>query len=95
MKRKGKPLSELSKVMTTFPQVLVNVDVKARKDLQAIPEIKQAIDDAEKKMKGKGRVLVRFSGTQLICRVMVEGPSKKEITELADAVASLIEKHIG
>lgn len=95
MKRKGKPLSELSKVMTTFPQVMVNVDVKTRKDLQAIPEIKQAIDHAEKKMKGKGRVLVRFSGTQLICRVMVEGPSKKEITELADAVASLIGKHLG
>jgi phosphoglucosamine mutase len=94
MQRKGKPLSELSKVMTTFPQVMVNVEVAARKDLAAVPEIKKAIDDAEKKMKGKGRVLVRYSGTQLICRVMIEGPSQKEITAMANELAEVIRKNM-
>ena len=77
MKKKGRPLSELAAVMSTLPQVLVNVTVEKRKDLDSIPVIGQAIADAEKKLAGKGRILVRFSGTQALCRVMIEGPSQE------------------
>jgi phosphoglucosamine mutase len=94
MKKKGRPLSELAAVMTTLPQVLVNVTVEKRMDLDSVPVIGQAIADAEKKLAGKGRVLVRFSGTQALCRVMIEGPSQKEITAMATELAEVIRKNM-
>jgi phosphoglucosamine mutase len=94
MKKKGRPLSELAAVMTTLPQVLVNVTVEKRMDLDSVPVIRQAIADAETKLAGKGRVLVRFSGTQALCRVMIEGPSQKEITGMANELAETIKKNM-
>ncbi len=94
MKKKGRPLSELAAVMTTLPQVLVNVTVERRMDLDSVPVIRKAIADAEKKLAGKGRVLVRFSGTQALCRVMIEGPSQKEITGMANELAETIRKNM-
>jgi phosphoglucosamine mutase len=94
MKKKGRPLSELAAVMSTLPQVLVNVTVERRRELDSIPVIGQAIADAEKKLAGKGRILVRFSGTQALCRVMIEGPSQKEITAMANELADTIKKNM-
>jgi phosphoglucosamine mutase len=94
MKRKEKPLSELAAVMTTLPQVLVNTTVEKRLELDAVPVIRRAIADAEKKLAGKGRILVRFSGTQALCRVMIEGPSQKEITTMANELADVIKKNM-
>jgi phosphoglucosamine mutase len=94
MKKKGRPLSELAAVMSTLPQVLVNVTVERRRELVEIPVIGQAIADAEKKLAGKGRILVRFSGTQALCRVMIEGPSQKEITAMANELAEVIRKNM-
>ncbi len=94
MKKKGRPLSELAAVMSTLPQVLVNVTVERRRELDSIPVIGQAIADAEKKLAGKGRILVRFSGTQALCRVMIEGPSQKEITAMANELADVIKKNM-
>ena len=94
MKKKGRPLSELAAVMSTLPQVLVNVTVERRRELDSIPIIGQAIADAEKKLAGKGRILVRFSGTQALCRVMIEGPSQKEITAMANELAEVIRKNM-
>ena len=94
MKKKGRPLSELAAVMSTLPQVLVNVTVERRRELDSIPVIGQAIADAEKKLAGKGRILVRFSGTQALCRVMIEGPSQKEITTMANELAEVIKKNM-
>jgi len=94
MKKKGRPLSELAAVMTTLPQVLVNVTVEKRMDLDSVPVIGQAIAEAEKKLAGKGRVLVRFSGTQALCRVMIEGPSQNEITGMANELAEVIRKNM-
>jgi phosphoglucosamine mutase len=94
MRKKGRPLSELAAVMTTLPQVLVNTTVEKRMDLDSVPVIRKAIADAEKKLAGKGRVLVRFSGTQALCRVMIEGPSQKEITAMANELAEVIRKNM-
>lgn len=94
MKKKSRPLSELAAVMSTLPQVLVNVTVEKRRELDEIPVIGQAIADAEKKLAGKGRILVRFSGTQALCRVMIEGPSQKEITAMANELADTIKKNM-
>ncbi|HEX9157120.1 MAG TPA: phosphoglucosamine mutase [Syntrophales bacterium] len=94
MKKKGRPLSELAAVMSTLPQVLVNVTVEKRRELDSIPIIGQAIAVAEKELAGKGRILVRFSGTQALCRVMIEGPSQKEITAMANELAEVIRKNM-
>lgn len=93
MVRTGKPLSELAKMMDIYPQKLINVDVKKKPDISTVTQITEAIERIEKQLGDDGRVLVRYSGTQNICRVMVEGPSDgvtekycKEIAEIAKSV---------
>jgi len=78
MKKEEKPLSELARIMKVFPQMLINIDVKRKPAIETVPKIMAAIKNAEKALGNKGRVLVRYSGTQNMCRVMVEGPTKKE-----------------
>ena len=90
MKKSNKKLSELSTIMQRFPQVIENVEVKDKKDLDSIPEVKKAIVDAEKILSGKGRILVRYSGTQPLCRVMIEGQDEKEIKGIAQNISQLI-----
>ena len=75
MVRTGKRLSELAAMMDVFPQKLINVNVKRKPDLDTLPELTQAIRQVEQELGEEGRVLVRYSGTQNMCRVMVEGPS--------------------
>ncbi|MGD1153602.1 MAG: phosphoglucosamine mutase [Syntrophales bacterium] len=94
MKREGKPLCELAKIMTVFPQVLINIDVKARPDLSTVPEIVKAIKDAEGALGNRGRVLVRYSGTQNMCRVMVEGPTKEETVKYGEIIAEVVRKKL-
>jgi phosphoglucosamine mutase len=94
MKREGKPLCELAKIMTVFPQVLINIDVKARPDLSTVPEIVKAIKDAEDTLGNRGRVLVRYSGTQNMCRVMVEGPTKEETVKYGEKIAEVVRKKL-
>ena len=94
MKEDKKPLSELAKVMEVFPQTLVNVEVKNKPKLDTIPEIKKMIEDTEKELAGKGRVLVRYSGTQNICRVMVEGPTEESTNRLANMIADSVSVHL-
>jgi len=95
LQRAGKPLSELAKVMTLFPQKLINVDVKAKPDFMRIPEISHAIARAEGLLGEKGRVLVRYSGTQNKCRVMVEGPTEEQTDALCRQIAATIQRMIG
>jgi phosphoglucosamine mutase len=90
MKKNKRKLSELSGVMQKFPQVIENVEVENKKDLDRVPDIKQAIAQAEETLLGKGRVLVRYSGTQHLCRVMVEGKDEDEIRDIAHNLAQLI-----
>lgn len=95
LQRSGKRLSELAKVMTSLPQVLVNVRVRKKADLADIAPIKLVIDEVEAELAGRGRVLVRYSGTEPLLRVMIEGEDQIRITELADRVASAVKEHLG
>ena len=94
MKREGKPLSKLAKIMKVFPQDLINIDVKARPDLSTVPEIVKAIKDVEEALGNRGRVLVRYSGTQNMCRVMVEGPTHEETKKYCRRIAEVVKKKL-
>jgi phosphoglucosamine mutase len=95
MKRTRKPLSELAKAMTAVPQILLNVRVKHKPDLNQIPDIQQAIKAAETTLNGSGRVLVRYSGTEALLRIMVEGERDSTIREVADHLAEIVRARIG
>ena len=86
----GKSLSELAAVMDTFPQLTINVPVQSKPDLSAIPEIARVIQSAEDSLGDQGRVLVRYSGTQSLCRVMVEGPTEDITAFHASAIAEVV-----
>ncbi len=90
MKKSNKTLSQLSAVMEKFPQVIENVEVTHKKDIETVPEIRKAIAGAEEMLLGKGRILVRYSGTELLCRVMVEGQDEDEIQGIAHNIAQVI-----
>ena len=92
MKKSGSPLSLLAAGMTVFPQCLVNVPVRQKPDLSTIPEISKAIADVEEKLGGGGRILVRYSGTQPLCRVMVEGPTEEVTEECCRRIARVVKK---
>jgi phosphoglucosamine mutase len=83
MLREQKPLAELAACMEVYPQVLMNLKVKERRDLGTVPQAQKAIQAAEKRLQGRGRLLVRFSGTEPLLRVMVEGEKQDEINEVA------------
>ena len=92
VKEEGKTLSEQSALMTTYPQVLINVDVKneVKNKFMENDEIRTEIEKLEKLMAGTGRVLIRPSGTQPLVRVMLEGKDEGQIRELAQELADLI-----
>jgi len=94
MKEQATPLSELTKIMTVFPQVLINVDVKSKPDIETIPEIMDAIRSVEKRLNGEGRVLVRYSGTQPLCRIMVEGPTVDDTERYCRQIADVVKKNL-
>jgi phosphoglucosamine mutase len=90
MKKERKTLSELAGIMTVFPQMLINIDVKRKPEIETVPEIMAAISQVEEKLGDKGRVLVRYSGTQNMCRVMVEGPTKEETQTYCRQIADVV-----
>lgn len=94
MKKEQKPLSELAQVMRVFPQKLINVDVKSKPELSTVPEITQVIRDVEERLGDKGRVLVRYSGTQPMCRVMVEGPAHKDTEKYCKQIADVLREKL-
>ena len=92
MKRENKPLSELAGIMKVFPQKLINVDVTSKPEISTIPELVRVIDEVEGKLGDKGRVLVRYSGTQNMCRVMVEGPTNEETEKYCSQVVAVVKE---
>jgi len=94
MLEKRKPLSELAKLLEPFPQVLVNVRVARKIPFDQIPAVTDAVRAAESALAGKGRVLLRYSGTESLARVMVEGQRPDQVKDLADSLAATLQEHL-
>ena len=94
MIKEGKPLSELARMMDIFPQKLINVDVQRKPDIDKVPKLMEAIRQVEKELGDEGRVLVRYSGTQNMCRVMVEGPSDVVTEKYCRAIADVVKSEL-
>ncbi len=95
MRETGTVLSGLAKVMTVFPQVLINVAVSEKPPIPEIGTLQEAIAEAEAELADKGRVLIRYSGTQPMCRVMVEGPTQEQTNQIAERLAAVVKDTIG
>lgn len=95
LKRTKKPLSELAKAMTAVPQVLVNLQVKRKPVLETIPDIDRAIKESDRRLNGSGRVVIRYSGTEPLLRIMVEGEQSTVVNEIAEDLARVARDHLG
>lgn len=95
MIREGKPLSELAQMMDIFPQKLINVDVARKPDINTIPRLVEVIRQVETELRDEGRVLVRYSGTQNMCRVMVEGPTDSVTEKFCRQIADVVKAELG
>ena len=95
LQKSGKSLSELASVMQSLPQVLVNVRVRERLSLDQLPDVRAMIEAVESRLGDTGRVLIRYSGTEPLMRIMLEGQDQDEITGMANQIAELVKSSIG
>jgi phosphoglucosamine mutase len=95
MAETGRELADLAAELVTYPQVLLNVRVREKKDLQAVPEIADSMRRVEERLAGNGRLLVRYSGTEPLLRVMIEGQDQHEIQGWAAEIVSTVREHLG
>ena len=93
--RSGKTLAELTTDLKTFPQVIVNVHVREKRPLDSIPAVVEAIAAAESELADSGRVVIRYSGTEALARVMIEAESETLMRQHAEAIASAIRAELG
>jgi phosphoglucosamine mutase len=91
---KDTPLSQMVSGFEEYPQILKNVPVSRKPDMQTYPEIVEAINTVEKLLAEQGRLNIRYSGTEPLARIMIEGPDLKQIERYADELASVISKHL-
>jgi phosphoglucosamine mutase len=94
MRDTGRTLSDLAGDLTTYPQVLVNVRVSRKADLRGVPALSQLIDEIEARVAGHGRLLVRYSGTEPLLRIMLEGRDEQEIRRWANELADAVRQHL-
>src|SRR5215510_5557916 len=95
MRREERPLSELARVMQRTPQVLRSVRVRTKPPLDSLPDLASAIKKVDRDLAGRGRVNVRYSGTEPLARVMLEGDDEKRIAALAEELCDVLRKAIG
>lgn len=95
MTEQEKPLGELRKVVRKLPQVIVNVPVREKRPLSELPRVQRRITESERVLGGRGRVLMRYSGTEPVARVMVEGESGEEIGRIAQGIADALRSEPG
>jgi phosphoglucosamine mutase len=88
----GRELADLASELVTYPQVLVNVRVRQRKDLSSVPAVADAMKRVEERLSGQGRLLVRYSGTEPLLRIMLEGKDQQEIQGWAAEIASVVKE---
>ena len=95
MAETGRELADLAAELVTYPQVLLNVRVREKRDLQAVPAIADSMRRVEERLAGNGRLLVRYSGTEPLLRVMIEGKDQHEIQGWAAEIVSTVKEHLG
>ena len=93
--RTGKSIDDLTADLKVFPQVIVNVKVREKKSLEAIPSVAARIRSAEEELKDTGRVVIRYSGTEPLARVMIEAESEEAMHRHAQAIAEAIRNEVG
>jgi len=93
--REGRPLSELRRVMERLPQLLKNVTLPERRPLAELPGLARGIADVERRLRDRGRLLVRWSGTEPKLRVMAEGPDPAELEQICDHLIELARRDLG
>ena len=90
----GRELADLAAELVTYPQVLLNVRVREKKDLSTIPPVADAVADVERRLAGSGRLLVRYSGTEPLLRIMIEGKDQQEIQHMASSIAAVVKREL-
>jgi phosphoglucosamine mutase len=95
MVRSGKSLAELISDLKVFPQRIQNIRVREKVPFDQVPDVKRAIDSAERELNGNGRVVVRYSGTEALARVMVEAESEAKMNALTEGIAASIKNALG
>jgi phosphoglucosamine mutase len=95
IREQGKSLSQLTAGFTSYPQVLVNVRVREKTKFEEMPAVQTEIEEVERRLSGKGRLLLRYSGTEPLARVMIEGEKQEEINGYANQIAGAIKQEIG
>jgi phosphoglucosamine mutase len=93
--RTGKSIDELTADLKVFPQVIVNIKVREKRSLESIPAVAEAIRAAEEELKDSGRVVIRYSGTEALARVMIEAESEASMHHHATAIADAIRHELG
>jgi phosphoglucosamine mutase len=91
----GRSLADLAADLTTYPQVLMNLRVKEKVDLQTVPQIAAVLKSVESRLEGSGRLLVRYSGTEPLLRVMLEGRDQAEIGRWGQEIIDTVAQHLG
>jgi phosphoglucosamine mutase len=91
----GRELADLAGELVTYPQVLLNVRVREKRDLQTVPAVADAMKHVEDRLAGNGRLLVRYSGTEPLLRVMIEGRDQQEIQGWATQIVNTVKEHLG
>jgi phosphoglucosamine mutase len=95
MRNTGRCLSELTADFERFPQVLVNVQVAEKKPIESLTRVTDVLAKVEDELAGRGRVLIRYSGTEPLARVMIEGEDERRVSELAHDIASELKRELG
>jgi len=95
LRETGQPLSTLAGAVTKLPQVLVNVPVRAKPPLTNLPAVQQVVGDWERRLEGRARILLRYSGTEPLARVMVEGDDQMTVDKVGQEIAAVIRAELG
>jgi phosphoglucosamine mutase len=95
MSASGRELADLAGELTTYPQVLLNLRVRQKIDLKTVPEIAAVLSSVESRLAGQGRLLVRYSGTEPLLRVMLEGKDTDEIERWGHEIIETVKRHLG
>jgi len=95
MAETGRELADLASELVAYPQTLVNVRVRARKDLATVPPVVDVMKQVEERLAGEGRLLIRYSGTEPLLRIMIEGRDQQEIQQWAAEIAAVVKQELG